>query len=103
MAYVNLKKFGKAWVYQCKLSWALDNAHVLAVTYNRWQGQNKLNIFGKVLLWDEEHLFDLYEFYCFGTDKEITERMVLFDDAYAEAPPSSIPEKLKTKLLWRIG
>ena len=51
-----------------------------------------MKIFGKVLLWDEEHLFDHYEVYSYGTQKVLTERMILIDDLYAETHPSSIQE-----------
>ena len=83
MVYVDLRKFGEAWAYQCELPEALDSIHLLAVTYTRWQSHNKLNIFGKVLLWDEEHLLDHYEVYCFGTEEALTDRMILIDDGYA--------------------
>ena len=73
MIYFDLRKFGEAWAYECELSGALDSIHVLAVTYTRWQGRNKLKIFGKVLLWDEEYLFDHYEVYCYGTEKALTD------------------------------
>ena len=76
MVYVELRKFVEAWAYQRRLPGALDSVHVLAVKYTRWQGLNKLKIFRKNLLWDEEHLFDHYEVYCYGTEKALTKRMV---------------------------
>ena len=101
--YVDIRKFGEAWAFQCGLPGKLDSVHVLEVTYTRWQGRNKLKIFGKVLVWDEEHLFDHYEVYCYGTEKILTERMILIDDAYTKAHPTSIPEELRAKVLRRIG
>ena len=106
MVYVDLRKFGEAWAYQCELPnipGELDTCHVLEVTYTRWQGRGKLKIYGKVLLWDEEHLFDHYEVYCYGTDKLLSHRMVLIDEVYAKAHPSSIPDELREKVLRRIG
>ena len=73
------------------------------VTYTQWQGRNKLKTFGKVSLWDEEHLFDHYEVECYWTVKSLTNTMILIDDAYAKAHPSAIPEELRTKVLRRIG
>ena len=100
---VDLRKFGEAWADQCKLPEALDSVHVLAVKYTSWHGRNKMKIFGMVLLWGEEHIFDHYEVYCYGTEKALTERMILIDDVYARAHPSSIPEELRAKVLRRIG
>ena len=80
MVYVDLRKFGEAWAHQCEHPGVLDSVHVLADTYTRWQSRNKLKIFGKVLLWDEEHLFDHYEVSCYGTEMVLTDRMILIDD-----------------------
>ena len=103
MVYFDLRKFGEPWAFKWKLSGTLDSIHVLAVSYTRWQGRNKLKIFGKVLLWDEEHLFNHYEVYCYGTDKALTDYMILIDEAYAKAHSFSIPEELRAKVLRRIG
>ena len=33
MVYVDLRKFGEAWAYPCKLPGVLDSVHVVAATY----------------------------------------------------------------------
>ena len=99
----DFRKFGEAWAHQYKLIRKLDNVLVLAVTYTRWQGHNKLKILCKDLLCDEEHQFNHYEVYCYGTKKALTDSMIPIDDAYANANPSSISEMLQTRVLRRIS
>ena len=75
----------------------------MEVSYTCWQGRKKFKIFVKVLVRNEEHLFDHYKVYCYGTEKVLTEKMILIDDDFAKADPTSIPEDLRAKVLRRIG
>ena len=56
-----------------------------------------------MLLWDEEHLFDHYEVYCYGTDTLLSQRVVLIDEGYARTHRSWISDKLREKVLHLIG
>ena len=104
--YVDLRKFREAWTYQCVLPnipGEFDTCHVLEIGYTRWQSRDKLMIYGKVLLWDENHLFNHYKVYCYGTDKRLSHLMVPKDEVNAKAHPSPIPGKLREKVLRQIG
>ena len=87
LCYVDLRAWGYGFFASLDLP-DVDKTYVLRCRYGRWRGKGQLSIELWCELFRQFYNWDAFSVYAYGTNKVLTDQMILVDEAFAELYPA---------------